>query len=234
VTREEWWALALRDAPAAAAAWRTVPAADRKTIRAAAARARTRAGLLDEHVRELGRTLGAVVDDGDLDAVIASWPSAGGLSEHIELELAAAFHRGRPLAPGEPVPGCGCPACTEIAADHPVRTAMHRRLQERLAAARDAHDATERRRAWAQQVAKARAVPITQIVALLGLGPPEGHGKEVRVRCPFHEDAHPSLSLSTEKNKWFCHPCGDGGDGIGLVMRVEQLGFAAAVRRLAP
>ena len=34
------------------------------------------------------------------------------------------------LAPDEPVPGCGCPECTGIASDHPVR---QRQLQRRQA-----------------------------------------------------------------------------------------------------
>jgi DNA primase len=79
---------------------------------------------------------------------------------------------------------------------------------------------------------KAKAVSILDVAHRLGLGPASGHGKEQRITCPFHADEHPSLSLNTEKNVWFCHPCGEGGDGLGLYMRVKEISFAAAVREL--
>jgi hypothetical protein len=37
-------------------------------------------------------------------------------------------------------------------------------------------------------------------------------GKDVTVRCPFHEDRQPSMSLNVEKGVWNCHAvCGGGG-----------------------
>src|SRR5439155_19442945 len=85
---------------------------------------------------------------------------------------------------------------------------------------------------WRRRVEAARAIPITQIASLLGLGRPEGGGKEVRVRCPFHDDEHPSLSLNDEKGLWYCNPCGQGGTAIGLYERVRGVGFADAVLAL--
>lgn len=38
------------------------------------------------------------------------------LSEHAALEVSALFHRGAPLDPGEPVPGCVCVTCQVYAA----------------------------------------------------------------------------------------------------------------------
>ena len=37
-------------------------------------------------------------------------------------------------------------------------------------------------------------------------------GPEVKLRCPFHEDKSPSLSVNLDKGVWKCHAgCGDGG-----------------------
>ncbi len=232
-----WWTLAAEaeSAEAAVGAWPSLSAADRKAVRAAVAKAKNAAGLLEDHVRALGAQLGAVVEEAELDALINSWPSAGGLSEHLALELAASERRGRPLEPSEPVPGCGCAVCTGIPADHPVRTAAHRRLAARLAAARASGadgDRAQRRQQWAQRVAQAKAVSILAVAQLLGLGSPEGRGKEQKVRCPLHGDEHPSLSLNAAKNLWYCHPCGEGGDALGLYMRVRKASFADAVRAL--
>jgi DNA primase len=49
------------------------------------------------------------------------------------------------------------------------------------------------------------------------------------VLCPFHDDHDPSLLLNTDEDLWFCFPCGAGGDGIALVMRVRGCGFTEAV-----
>jgi DNA primase len=79
-------------------------------------------------------------------------------------------------------------------------------------------------------VERARQTSILAVARRLGLGNPEPCGREWKVRCPFHDDDHPSLGLNDEDGVWFCHPCGEGGDTITLVERVEGLGFADAVR----
>lgn len=66
------------------------------------------------------------------------------------------------------------------------------------------------------------------------MGTPEGQGgKEVRVLCPFHDDEHPSMRLNVHKGLWYCDPCGEGGNGLGLYMRVREVGWAEAVRELS-
>jgi DNA primase len=229
VTLDEWWPVALADTAAAARAWKTLGPADRKAVRQAVKRA---AGQVEEHLRDLGVRLGAAVGEADLDDLLDSWSDGTPISDHLQLELAAAFHRGAPWPDGKPVPGCGCPHCTGLPLDHPARIPA---WQRRLAATRQAHGSEheqERRRAWAERVARARAVPILDIVHRLGLGTPQGQGKEVRVCCPFHDDEHPSLRLNPKRNFWFCDPCGEGGDGLKLYMRVRQVGFADAVQEV--
>lgn len=84
----------------------------------------------------------------------------------------------------------------------------------------------------ALDVNAARAIPILDVARRLGLGEPRKAGREWLVRCPLHEDRRPSLRLSAARNAWFCDPCAEGGDGIGLVMRARRLSFLDAVREL--
>ena len=208
-----------------------------------------RSGLpADDPLRALGERLEAA-----LDAIVESWPRHRS-SDHLRLEIAAAFDEDRQgglpsvdamlaqgvadiepraqrwylsnvaepsaLAPGDPVPGCGCPRCTGIPSDHPVR---QRQLQRRQAG----------RERFAEIVEEARQIPIAQVAERLGLGAATRRGKSVMVRCPLHDDHHPSMSIDAGKGLWFCFPCGEGGDGIKLYMRARRTEFAEAVRELA-
>ena len=82
------------------------------------------------------------------------------------------------------------------------------------------------------RVEAARAVPLLELVSRLGLGEPVGRWGEPRVRCPLHDDEHPSLRLNSERGRWYCDPCAVGGDGIRLWELVRGVSFADAVREL--
>ena len=58
-------------------------------------------------------------------------------------------------------------------------------------------------------------------------------GSGFKGKCPFHKDDTPSMTVSAEKGLWHCFGCGEGGDVIGFVMKIERLSFIEAVRRLA-
>ena len=58
-------------------------------------------------------------------------------------------------------------------------------------------------------------------------------GNGFKAKCPFHKDDTPSMTVSAEKGLWHCFGCGEGGDVIGFVMKIERLTFIEAVRRLA-
>jgi len=126
-----------------------------------------------------------------------------------------------PLGPGEPVPGCSCPWCTGIPADHPTR-----RTRRRWSTPGPGRDS------WARRVEEARTRPLLDVARALGLEPKKA-GKEYMASCPFHADATPSLSLNPSKNVWHCFSCGRGGDGIALVMEVRKLDFTGAVKEVA-
>jgi len=58
-------------------------------------------------------------------------------------------------------------------------------------------------------------------------------GKNYVGLCPFHPDRRPSLSVSPERQMFYCFACGAGGDVFTFVMKREGVSFAEAVRFLA-
>ncbi len=42
-------------------------------------------------------------------------------------------------------------------------------------------------------------------------------------RCPFHEDRHPSLNVSSDKQKFHCFGCHHKGDVIDFISQIEDL-----------
>lgn len=51
--------------------------------------------------------------------------------------------------------------------------------------------------------------------------------------CPFHDDHHPSMSISKEKQIFRCFTCGVGGNAISFVEQHEHIPFMAALRKVA-
>jgi DNA primase len=60
-----------------------------------------------------------------------------------------------------------------------------------------------------------------------------GGGQTLKGLCPFHDEKTPSFTVRRDKNVWFCHGCGKGGDAISYVMELEHLTFVEAVEHLA-
>jgi len=50
--------------------------------------------------------------------------------------------------------------------------------------------------------------------------------------CPLHEDTHPSFYVNTQKNLFYCHGCGRGGDLIRYVELKQHLSFRQSVAYL--
>ena len=51
--------------------------------------------------------------------------------------------------------------------------------------------------------------------------------------CPFHDERSPSFHVRPQVGRYHCFGCGEGGDVIDFVTKVDGLGFAEAVEYLA-
>ena len=51
--------------------------------------------------------------------------------------------------------------------------------------------------------------------------------------CPFHNEKTPSFTVYPENGSYYCFGCGQGGDIITFTMKMENLDYIDAVRRLA-
>ena len=51
--------------------------------------------------------------------------------------------------------------------------------------------------------------------------------------CPFHNDSHPSFSVSPTRGICHCFTCGKGGNAINFLMELEQMTYPEALRWLA-
>lgn len=57
-------------------------------------------------------------------------------------------------------------------------------------------------------------------------------GKSLLGLCPFHEDHHPSLAVNPEKQYFTCFACGEKGDVIHFLQKIEGVSFGEAVKKL--
>ncbi|GAA1624812.1 DNA primase [Actinoplanes couchii] len=69
---------------------------------------------------------------------------------------------------------------------------------------------------------------ISETVTLRSAG-----GGNMKGLCPFHDEKTPSFNVSPDRNVYFCHGCGQGGDAIKFLMDAEHLSFIESVERLA-
>ncbi|MBB4930363.1 DNA primase [Lipingzhangella halophila] len=51
--------------------------------------------------------------------------------------------------------------------------------------------------------------------------------------CPFHDEKSPSFNVTPSRNLWYCFGCGEGGDVITFIQRIEHLSFSESVEHLA-
>jgi DNA primase len=58
-------------------------------------------------------------------------------------------------------------------------------------------------------------------------------GKNYSGLCPFHKEKTPSFSVDSQKQRYHCFGCGEGGDVIAFIMKIENLDFVEAAEFIA-
>ena len=59
-------------------------------------------------------------------------------------------------------------------------------------------------------------------------------GGALKGLCPFHDEKTPSFQVTPSRGFWYCFgACGEGGDAITFLQRIDNLSFVEAVERLA-
>ena len=58
-------------------------------------------------------------------------------------------------------------------------------------------------------------------------------GTTLKGLCPFHGEKTPSFVVTPARESWHCFGCGEGGDVFSFVMKLENLNFPEALKRLA-
>src|SRR5665647_2075811 len=51
--------------------------------------------------------------------------------------------------------------------------------------------------------------------------------------CPFHQEKTPSFTVTPSRGTFKCFGCGEGGDAIAFVEKLEQVDFVGAIETLA-
>jgi len=57
-------------------------------------------------------------------------------------------------------------------------------------------------------------------------------GTEFVALCPFHTEKTPSFSVNEDKGVYHCFGCGEGGDVISFIEKIEGVDFKAALAHL--
>ncbi|MFZ2152408.1 MAG: CHC2 zinc finger domain-containing protein, partial [Minisyncoccia bacterium] len=57
----------------------------------------------------------------------------------------------------------------------------------------------------------------------------EKSGRQLKARCPFHNEKTPSFYVSPERNSFHCFGCNASGDIFSFVEKIEGVAFVDAL-----
>ena len=75
-------------------------------------------------------------------------------------------------------------------------------------------------------------IDLSDLVASYGVQV-KSAGSSKKACCPFHHEKTPSFSINDARGFYHCFGCGESGDAINFVQKMEGLTFAEAVKKLA-
>lgn len=58
-------------------------------------------------------------------------------------------------------------------------------------------------------------------------------GSNFKALCPFHHEKTPSFTVSPSKQFYYCFGCGDSGDVINFLKKIENISFNEALQILS-
>ncbi|MET1005681.1 MAG: DNA primase [Propionibacteriaceae bacterium] len=58
-------------------------------------------------------------------------------------------------------------------------------------------------------------------------------GGSLKGLCPFHDEKTPSFQVTPSRGFFYCFGCGEGGDVITFMQKIDNLSFTEAIERLA-
>ena len=73
--------------------------------------------------------------------------------------------------------------------------------------------------------------PVAAVVESAGVKL-RGTGRVRQGVCPFHDEAEGSFTVYGDSQRWYCFGCGEGGDVIDFIQRIESMTLSGALRLL--
>ena len=81
--------------------------------------------------------------------------------------------------------------------------------------------------------AQAKQIEITDFLSKFNLEPAKTQNNDFWYLSPLHKEKTPSFKVDTQKNIWYDHALGAGGNIIDLVMQMYNLDFTSALQKLS-
>lgn len=63
-----------------------------------------------------------------------------------------------------------------------------------------------------------------------GYIPVQRAGRSYKARCPFHKEKTPSFVITPDMQRFKCFGCGEGGDVISFIQKIERVEFGEALK----